>query len=132
MTKRNIYDNYGSLGLYVAEQFGEENVNAYFVITSKWTKVQSIIFSFYRFNWNKIWYPILFFRCSSYSAVSLLDATVVAVSAAVATSVVVNVNQHLQKIAGRITIYRLECISYTIIYNLTYYFKYTFYTKFFW
>ena len=34
LTKRNIYDNYGSLGLYVAEQFGEENVNAYFVLTS--------------------------------------------------------------------------------------------------
>ncbi|XP_011179729.1 dnaJ homolog subfamily C member 5 homolog isoform X2 [Zeugodacus cucurbitae] len=33
-TKRNIYDNYGSLGLYIAEQFGEENVNAYFVVTS--------------------------------------------------------------------------------------------------
>ncbi|ODM86692.1 DnaJ subfamily C member 5, partial [Orchesella cincta] len=26
-TRRNIYDNYGSLGLYVSEQFGEENVN---------------------------------------------------------------------------------------------------------
>uniref|UniRef100_A0A182LVW5 J domain-containing protein n=1 Tax=Anopheles culicifacies TaxID=139723 RepID=A0A182LVW5_9DIPT len=25
LTKRNIYDNYGSLGLYIAEQFGEEN-----------------------------------------------------------------------------------------------------------
>ncbi|NP_001157384.1 dnaJ homolog subfamily C member 5 isoform X2 [Bombyx mandarina] len=38
-TKRNIYDNYGSLGLYIAEQFGEENVNAYFVVTSTWCKV---------------------------------------------------------------------------------------------
>lgn len=38
LTKRNIYDNYGSLGLYAAEQFGEENVNAYFALTSKWTK----------------------------------------------------------------------------------------------
>lgn len=37
-TKRNIYDNYGSLGLYIAEQFGEENVNAYFVVTSGWCK----------------------------------------------------------------------------------------------
>ncbi|XP_063925214.1 dnaJ homolog subfamily C member 5 isoform X3 [Zophobas morio] len=37
-TKRNIYDNYGSLGLYIAEQFGEENVNAYFAITSPWCK----------------------------------------------------------------------------------------------
>ena len=34
MTKRNIYDNYGSLGLYLAEQFGEENVNTYLVLSS--------------------------------------------------------------------------------------------------
>lgn len=39
VTKRNIYDNYGSLGLYIAEQFGEENVNAYFLVTSGWCKV---------------------------------------------------------------------------------------------
>ena len=38
-TKRGIYDRYGSLGLYVAEQFGEENVNTYFVLTSGWCKV---------------------------------------------------------------------------------------------
>jgi len=38
-TKRAIYDKYGSLGLYVAEQFGEENVNTYFVLTSPWCKV---------------------------------------------------------------------------------------------
>ncbi|XKL64576.1 hypothetical protein PGB90_004662 [Kerria lacca] len=37
-TKRNIYDNYGSLGLYIAEQFGEESVNAYFLVTSVWCK----------------------------------------------------------------------------------------------
>lgn len=42
-TKRNIYDNYGSLGLYIAEQFGEENVNAYFVVTSPWCKVNKYI-----------------------------------------------------------------------------------------
>lgn len=42
-TKRNIYDNYGSLGLYIAEQFGEENVNAYFVVTSTWCKVRYMI-----------------------------------------------------------------------------------------
>lgn len=40
-TKRNIYDQYGSLGLYIAEQFGEENVNAYFVLSSPWFKVSS-------------------------------------------------------------------------------------------
>ena len=38
-TKRNIYDRYGSLGLYMAEQIGEENVNAYFLLTSAWCKV---------------------------------------------------------------------------------------------
>jgi DnaJ family protein C protein 5 len=36
--KRNVYDNYGSIGLYIAEQFGEENVNAYFMLTSGWCK----------------------------------------------------------------------------------------------
>ncbi|XP_026273931.1 dnaJ homolog subfamily C member 5 isoform X1 [Frankliniella occidentalis] len=38
LTKRNVYDNYGSLGLYIAEQFGEENVNPYFLVTSGWCK----------------------------------------------------------------------------------------------
>ncbi|CAG0912992.1 unnamed protein product [Notodromas monacha] len=37
-TKRNIYDNYGSVGLYVGEQLGEENVNAYFLVNSGWCK----------------------------------------------------------------------------------------------
>lgn len=43
-TKRNIYDNYGSLGLYIAEQFGEESVNAYFLVTSVWCKVCPSLF----------------------------------------------------------------------------------------
>jgi DnaJ family protein C protein 5 len=43
LTKRNIYDNYGSLGLYIAEQFGEENVNAYFLVTSGWCKVRLLL-----------------------------------------------------------------------------------------
>uniref|UniRef100_A0A6Q2XRV8 DnaJ homolog subfamily C member 5B n=1 Tax=Esox lucius TaxID=8010 RepID=A0A6Q2XRV8_ESOLU len=34
ITKRNIYDSYGSLGLYVAQQFGEENVNTYFTLST--------------------------------------------------------------------------------------------------
>ncbi|KAJ8376644.1 hypothetical protein SKAU_G00072240 [Synaphobranchus kaupii] len=38
MTKRNIYDKYGSLGLYVSQQFGEENVNTYFMLSSWWAK----------------------------------------------------------------------------------------------
>ncbi|KAG5444734.1 DnaJ sub C member 5 [Clonorchis sinensis] len=37
--KRNIYDKYGSVGLSIAEQFGEENVNTYFVLTNKWCKL---------------------------------------------------------------------------------------------
>lgn len=50
-TKRNIYDTYGSLGLYVAEQFGEENVNTYFMVTSTWCKVRPCF--------NKKWQPAL-------------------------------------------------------------------------
>eukprot|EP00069_Balaena_mysticetus_P013244 bmy_21943T0 len=43
MSKRNIYDKYGSLGLYVAEQFGDENVNTYFMLSSwKLTKLIKI------------------------------------------------------------------------------------------
>ncbi|XP_069670963.1 dnaJ homolog subfamily C member 5 homolog [Periplaneta americana] len=38
LTKRNIYDNYGSLGLYISEEFGEEDVNDYFLVTSGWCK----------------------------------------------------------------------------------------------
>ena len=37
--KRNIYDKYGSLGLSIAEQVGEDNVNTYFMLSSKWCKV---------------------------------------------------------------------------------------------
>ncbi|CAH8494796.1 unnamed protein product, partial [Schistosoma turkestanicum] len=33
--KRSIYEKYGSVGLSIAEQFGEENVNTYFVLTNK-------------------------------------------------------------------------------------------------
>lgn len=43
-SKRNIYDKYGSLGLYVAEQFGDENVNTYFMLSSWWAKVHHFFF----------------------------------------------------------------------------------------
>ncbi|KAM3860712.1 dnaJ homolog subfamily C member 5 [Diretmus argenteus] len=36
--KRGIYDRYGSFGLYVAQQFGEENVTTYFMLSSWWAK----------------------------------------------------------------------------------------------
>lgn len=37
-TKRSVYDQYGSLGLYISEQFGEDNVNTYFLLTNPWCK----------------------------------------------------------------------------------------------
>ncbi|CAL8288776.1 dnaJ (Hsp40) homolog, subfamily C, member 5 gamma b isoform X1 [Gadus morhua] len=36
--KRNIYDEYGSMGLYVAEQFGEDSVKYYFLTSKCWFK----------------------------------------------------------------------------------------------
>ncbi|XP_073413891.1 dnaJ homolog subfamily C member 5G isoform X1 [Dendrobates tinctorius] len=36
--KRKIYDEYGSMGLYVAEQFGEESVKYYFLMSKWWFK----------------------------------------------------------------------------------------------
>ena len=46
-TKRGIYDRYGSLGLYAADTFGEENVNTYLVLTSGWCKVSKLLWLFY-------------------------------------------------------------------------------------
>lgn len=40
--KRDIYDRYGPMGLYIAEQFGEENVKTYFMLSSGWCKVVMI------------------------------------------------------------------------------------------
>nr|XP_057912024.1 dnaJ homolog subfamily C member 5-like [Doryrhamphus excisus] len=36
--KRVIYDEYGSMGLYVAEQFGDESVKYYFLMSKCWFK----------------------------------------------------------------------------------------------
>ncbi|UXI15437.1 DNA repair protein RAD51-like 3 [Sarcoptes scabiei] len=36
--KRKVYDSYGSMGLYLAEQLGEENLGAYYLLTSGWCK----------------------------------------------------------------------------------------------
>lgn len=41
-TKRRIYDKYGSRGLYVAEQVGEECVDMYFTITKPWRMTVSV------------------------------------------------------------------------------------------
>lgn len=37
--KRQIYDDYGSVGLYIAEQIGEENVDLYFLVNSRCVRV---------------------------------------------------------------------------------------------
>lgn len=40
--KRKIYDEYGSMGLYAAEQFGEEGVKYYFLMSKCWFKVRLV------------------------------------------------------------------------------------------
>lgn len=40
-TKRKIYDEYGSMGLYVSEQFGEDSVKYYFLMSKWWFKVSA-------------------------------------------------------------------------------------------
>ncbi len=38
---RKIYDEYGSMGLYVSDQFGEESVKYYFLMSKWWFKVRA-------------------------------------------------------------------------------------------
>lgn len=40
-TKCKIYDEYGSMGLYVSEQFGEESVKYYFLMSKWYFKVRT-------------------------------------------------------------------------------------------
>lgn len=40
-TKRQIYDEYGSLGIWAADQFGEENATTYLLLTSGWCKAST-------------------------------------------------------------------------------------------
>ncbi|XP_062296812.1 dnaJ (Hsp40) homolog, subfamily C, member 5 gamma b isoform X1 [Scomber scombrus] len=37
-TKRKIYDEYGSMGLYVSDQFGDDSVKYYFLMSKCWFK----------------------------------------------------------------------------------------------
>lgn len=114
-TKRNIYDKYGSLGLYVAEQFGEENVNTYFVLSSWWAKVRpriicnylhflvylyffSVAYTFATTSLPLFLLPAINFiacRLCLYSAAWLLAATSAAACAAAVTAAVENVNHGL-------------------------------------
>ncbi|XP_039992489.1 dnaJ (Hsp40) homolog, subfamily C, member 5 gamma b isoform X1 [Xiphias gladius] len=45
--KRKIYDEYGSMGLYVAEQFGDESVKYHFLMTKCWFKALVVCCSFF-------------------------------------------------------------------------------------
>ncbi|XP_041716456.2 dnaJ homolog subfamily C member 5 isoform X1 [Coregonus clupeaformis] len=40
--KRRIYEEYGSMGLYVSEQFGEESVKYYFLMSKWWFKTMAV------------------------------------------------------------------------------------------
>jgi len=42
-TKKSIYDKYGTLGLSLADQIGEDNVKTYMHLTSWWCKVRPLI-----------------------------------------------------------------------------------------
>ncbi|KAF3845552.1 hypothetical protein F7725_008715 [Dissostichus mawsoni] len=57
--KRKIYDEYGSMGLYVAEQFGDESVKYYFLMSKCWFKVRG--------NEYFKWRPTAFLSLSSVS-----------------------------------------------------------------
>lgn len=57
-TKRKIYDEYGSMGLYVSEQFGEESVKYYFLMSKWWFKVGALVY--FRSVWS-------FFFCEGLS-----------------------------------------------------------------
>lgn len=45
--KRRIYDEYGSMGLYVADQFGEDSVKYYFLMSKCWFKTLVICCSIF-------------------------------------------------------------------------------------
>uniref|UniRef100_A0A4W6EGS7 DnaJ homolog subfamily C member 5 n=1 Tax=Lates calcarifer TaxID=8187 RepID=A0A4W6EGS7_LATCA len=121
-TKRNIYDKYGSLGLYVAEQFGEENVNTYFVLSSWWAKVRPwrdpdhLLFAFSSYT-TFSYHPLLNClpcRLCLYSAAWLPAAISVAACVAAVTAAVEDVNHGLERARTRtfmcpLRIWRLSC-----------------------
>lgn len=55
--KRKIYDEYGSMGLYAAEQFGEEGVKYYFLMSKCWFKVTGS--THHRLNENAYQLPVV-------------------------------------------------------------------------
>jgi len=42
-SKRDIYNKYGSLGLYIAEQVGEDNVHSYFLLSHPCCKIAMLL-----------------------------------------------------------------------------------------
>ncbi|XP_026195269.1 dnaJ (Hsp40) homolog, subfamily C, member 5 gamma b isoform X2 [Anabas testudineus] len=45
--KKKIYDEYGSMGLYAAEQFGEEGIKYYFLMSKCWFKALMVCCSIF-------------------------------------------------------------------------------------
>ena len=70
MTKRSIYDRYGTVGLYIAEQIGEENVNAYFLLTSKWCKVGALCCCVVHFHIDSVVVTVVFIQLWASPSVS--------------------------------------------------------------
>lgn len=60
--KRKIYDEYGSMGLYVSEQFGEESVKYYFLMSKWWFKVCKVVCLHVRF----LFLPLLRWKSLKY------------------------------------------------------------------
>ena len=48
--KREIYDKYGSMGLKIADQFGEENLKTYMALQSPIAKVFIYLSIYYDFH----------------------------------------------------------------------------------
>ena len=61
--KKEIYDTYGSFGLYISDQIGEENMKAYFLMNSPLAKVRMILFISGIFGCRFLHYNLL---CRSY------------------------------------------------------------------
>lgn len=94
-TKRKIYDEYGSMGLYVSEQFGEESVKYYFLMSKWWFKVGALVWfgqfdPLFAVTWLNVVLKVVVPSCRAwYCAVRCSPAAAVA---AAAVSAVGNVN----------------------------------------
>ena len=79
--KRGLYDKYGSFGLHIAEQFGDDVVETLMMFRSGWFQVRQIIFAIQLFiirkcyNQNLIVFKITanYHMCNFHLLVRILD-----------------------------------------------------------